>query len=69
MPLKALDKCNYVIYLSTFSKSISLGLRVKWIVAPERVINKLTLFKQLNNLHVKYVKPVYVMRIFKERLL
>ncbi|WP_053242837.1 PLP-dependent aminotransferase family protein [Clostridium sp. DMHC 10] len=44
-PLKALDKNNYVIYLSTFSKTISLGLRVGWIAAPERVINKLSLFK------------------------
>jgi 2-aminoadipate transaminase len=50
--LKALDKNGYVIYLSTFSKVISLGLRVGWIVAPERVINKLSLIKQLTDLHV-----------------
>ncbi|WP_411681315.1 PLP-dependent aminotransferase family protein [Clostridium thailandense] len=50
--LKALDKNGYVVYLSTFSKVISLGLRVGWIVAPERVINKLSLFKQLTDLHV-----------------
>lgn len=50
--LKALDKNGYVIYLSTFSKVISFGLRVGWIVAPERVINKLSLVKQLTDLHV-----------------
>lgn len=51
-PLKALDKFNYVLYLSSFSKVISLGLRLGWIIAPERVINKLSMFKQLTDLHV-----------------
>lgn len=50
--LKSLDKDNYVIYLSTFSKVISLGLRVGWIIAPQGVINKLSLLKQLTDLHV-----------------
>lgn len=50
--LKALDKNNYVIYISTFSKVISLGLRIGFISAPEKVINKLSLLKQLTDLHV-----------------
>jgi DNA-binding transcriptional MocR family regulator len=51
-PLKSMDKSNYVIYLSTFSKTISLGLRIGWIVASEEVINCLKKIKQLSDLHV-----------------
>ncbi|PAB55916.1 MocR-like pyridoxine biosynthesis transcription factor PdxR [Anaeromicrobium sediminis] len=50
--LKALDRNNQVLYLSTFSKVIALGLRVGWIVAPEKVINKLSSLKQITDLHV-----------------
>lgn len=65
-PLKALDKNNYVIYLSTFSKVISLGLRVGWIVAPERVINKLSLFKQLTDLHVNTLSQHMVCEFLRQ---
>ncbi|MDD3225678.1 MAG: PLP-dependent aminotransferase family protein [Clostridium sp.] len=65
-PLKALDNNNYVIYLSTFSKSISLGLRVGWIVAPERVINKLSLFKQLTDLHANTLSQQMVCEFLKQ---
>jgi DNA-binding transcriptional MocR family regulator len=64
--LKALDKNDYVIYLSTFSKVISLGLRVGWIVAPERVINKLSLFKQLTDLHVNTLSQHMVCEFLRQ---
>lgn len=64
-PLKALDKSDYVIYLSTFSKVISLGLRVSWIAAPESVINKLSLFKQLSDLHVNTLSQNIVYEFLK----
>ncbi|MBP9676134.1 MAG: PLP-dependent aminotransferase family protein [Anaerolineaceae bacterium] len=35
-----------VIYLSTFSKILSPGLRLAWVVAPQGVIRKLSLAKQ-----------------------
>lgn len=65
-PLKALDKNNYVIYLSTFSKTISLGLRVGWVTAPERVINKLSLFKQLTDLHVNTLSQHMVCEFLRQ---
>ncbi len=40
-----------VIYLSTFSKTLSPGLRLAWIVAPTEVISKLVLAKQGTDLH------------------
>lgn len=59
--LKAIDTREQVIYISSFSKVISIGLRVGFIVAPERVINKLLLLKQITDVHVNTLtqKMVY----------
>lgn len=49
-PLKALDKYGYVIYLSTFSKTLFMGFRIGWIVASPQVISKFALMKQFTDL-------------------
>jgi len=51
-PLKALDCHGYVIYLSTFSKSLFLGLRVGWVTAAPQVLAKFSQLKQMTDLHV-----------------
>jgi 2-aminoadipate transaminase len=40
-----------VIYLSTFSKLLSPGLRLAWVIAPPQVIRKLVMTKQAADLH------------------
>jgi 2-aminoadipate transaminase len=45
-PIKCLDKSGNVVYLGTFSKVLSPGLRVGWIVAESPLIAKLELQKQ-----------------------
>ena len=45
-PLYALDGGEYVIYLGTFSKILSAGLRLGWTAAPRPVLEKLNLGKQ-----------------------
>jgi 2-aminoadipate transaminase len=40
-----------VIYMSTFSKTLSPGLRLGWVVAPVEVVNKLVQAKQGADLH------------------
>jgi 2-aminoadipate transaminase len=49
-PLISYHKEN-VIYLSTFSKTLAPGIRLGWIIAPERVIDKIVLVKQGADLH------------------
>jgi 2-aminoadipate transaminase len=49
--LKALDRYEHVLYLSTFSKMLFPGLRLGWLAAPEPVIRRLVLIKQITDLH------------------
>jgi len=44
--IQALDRRNYVIYLSTFSKWLFPGLRVGWMVAPRGVASRLVGIKR-----------------------
>jgi 2-aminoadipate transaminase len=45
-PLYALDGGEYVIYLGTFSKILSPGLRLGWTAAPRPVLEKINVGKQ-----------------------
>lgn len=50
-PIKSLDKNNSVIYLMSFSKVISPGLRVGAAIADKRIIGKFNIAKQGEDLH------------------
>jgi 2-aminoadipate transaminase len=49
-PLYALDGGEYVIYLGTFSKILSPGIRLGWVTAPGPVLSKIKLGKQAADL-------------------
>ena len=49
-PLFALDGGVYVLYLGTFSKILSPGIRLGWLVAPDPVLAKVKLGKQATDL-------------------
>jgi GntR family transcriptional regulator / MocR family aminotransferase len=49
LALKALDRCDRVIYLGTFSKSIGPGLRLGYVVVPEHLAETARSLKALMN--------------------
>jgi 2-aminoadipate transaminase len=49
-PLRALDGGVYVLYLGTFSKIFSPGVRLGWVAAPGPVLAKIELGKQATDL-------------------
>ncbi len=53
--LKTLDSKGLVIFFSTFSKIFCPGLRVGWIAADKRFLEKYTLIKQGTDLHTSSI--------------
>ncbi|GGI43668.1 GntR family transcriptional regulator [Paenibacillus marchantiophytorum] len=49
LPLKARDPNALVLYLGSLSKTLSPGLRIGWVVAPEPVIERLADIKMQND--------------------
>src|SRR5579859_4290033 len=68
-PLKALDTHSQVIYLSTFSKILAPGLRVAWLAAPEPMIERLSLHKQVFDLNTTALGQWAVSEILRRNLL
>jgi 2-aminoadipate transaminase len=58
---------DLVIYLGTFSKILSPGLRLGWAVAPRPVLEKLNLGKQGADLCSSSVTQLFVAEYFKEQ--
>lgn len=68
-PLKALDTQGQVLYLSTFSKILAPGLRVAWLAAPEPMIERLSLHKQIFDLNTNAIGQWSVQEILRRNLL
>jgi 2-aminoadipate transaminase len=66
-PLYALDRGEYVIYLGTFSKILSPGLRLGWTAAPRPVLEKLKLGKQGADLCSSPFGQHFVIEYFAQR--
>jgi DNA-binding transcriptional MocR family regulator len=58
--LKSMDRENYVIYIGTFSKTISPGFRVGYIVADHQVINRLIMLKQFVDIHANSISQLMI---------
>jgi 2-aminoadipate transaminase len=65
--LYSLDASDLVIYLGTFSKILSPGLRLGWSVAPRPVLEKLNLGKQGTDLCSSPMTQLFVAAYFAER--
>lgn len=68
-PLKALDRHGIVIYLGSFSKVLSPGLRVGFIAAPGGLLEKLVFAKQAADLHTSVIPQRIVHRFLTDGLL
>ena len=65
-PLYALDGGDYVIYIGTFSKILSPGIRVGWVAAPPPVLEKIGLGKQAADLCTSTLTQYFVREYFAE---
>jgi 2-aminoadipate transaminase len=65
-PLYQLDGGDYVIYVGTFSKILSPGIRLGWAVAPPPVMQKMVLGKQASDLCTSTLTQFFVREYFGE---
>lgn len=65
-PLHALDGGVYVMYLGTFSKILSPGIRLGWVIAPAPVLEKINLGKQATDLCTSTLSQLMVQAYFEE---
>lgn len=65
---KPFEKGN-VIYLGTFSKTLAPGLRLGWIVAPRRVVERSTLVKQGMDLHTSTLAQMLAYEVIQNGFL
>jgi 2-aminoadipate transaminase len=66
--LLSLDGGEFVIYLGTFSKILSSGIRVGWAVAPRPVFQKLNIGKQAADLCTSTLSQMFVATYFRSGL-
>ncbi|MGZ5313845.1 MAG: aminotransferase-like domain-containing protein [Solirubrobacterales bacterium] len=64
--LYALDGGDYVLYIGTFSKILSPGIRIGWVVAPPPVLEKIGLGKQAADLCTSTLTQYFVREYFAE---
>jgi 2-aminoadipate transaminase len=65
-PLYQLDGGDYVLYVGTFSKILSPGIRLGWAVAPPPVMAKIVLGKQASDLCTSTLTQYFLREYFAE---
>jgi 2-aminoadipate transaminase len=65
-PLYQLDGGDYVLYVGTFSKILSPGIRLGWAVAPPPVMEKIVLGKQASDLCTSTLTQYFLREYFAE---
>lgn len=64
-PLAALDRDGLVIHISTFSKTLSPGLRLGWLTASEKIFQTVVVAKQAADLHTSTIEQHAVARLLE----
>lgn len=60
--LKSMDSSGYVIYISTFSKNVYSGLRLGWMIAHKKVVERFSAVKQVTDLHSSSLSQTIIER-------
>lgn len=58
--LKSMDEKDQVVYLGSFSKIVSPGLRVGYVVADKEILRRMIICKQANDLHTSNLSQAVV---------
>jgi 2-aminoadipate transaminase len=64
-PLAALDRDGLVIHISTFSKTLSPGMRLGWLIAPEAIFQMVVVAKQAADLHTSTIEQRAAARLLE----
>jgi 2-aminoadipate transaminase len=64
--LRSIDRGEFVVYLGTFSKILSPGVRLGWTVAPRPVLEKMNIGKQSVDLCSSPMTQLFVATYFAE---
>ena len=68
-PIKTFDQKGWVVYLGSFSKTISPGLRVGYIAGDAGIIRKCTVGKQSSDVHTANLTQAIVDQFIRQDLL
>ena len=64
--IKSFDEDGIVIYCSTFSKILSAGMRVGFVIAPDEVASKMVVSKQTSDVHTNLFFQILCYRYMTE---
>lgn len=64
--VKSFDKDGTVVYVGSFSKVLSPGMRIGYASAPNAVIQKMTVCKQVNDVHTNIWSQIVAHRFMTE---
>ena len=65
LPLAAYDTEGWVIRASTFSKTLSPGIRIGWVTAADAIIQEVVIAKQAADLHTSTIEQRATARLLK----
>lgn len=64
--LKSLDTENRVIYCGSFSKILSPGMRLGYVIGPKAIIEKVEMLKQVNDVHTPMMTQLMCVQFMKK---
>ncbi|CQR48378.1 2-aminoadipate transaminase [Paraliobacillus sp. PM-2] len=65
-PLASMDQNKYVLYTSTFSKTVVPAIRIGWIVGPHQIIRLMTQAKQAADLHTNSISQYALVHLMQD---